>query len=171
MTIAVSVFVRPSRILLALVAGMSVGLSVCGALVFFALNDVLSLGSRTSLAAVCIGAGCTGFFLMASRRKAFRIDISGTGQIRLNDTIRGAVTRDGGGTGGEVVQLLSNSTLWATLLILRLQSDAGRVTVVPVFPDSLDRHDFRAVCVACRWIAAQNTRPAARVSRKNMLSD
>jgi toxin CptA len=171
MTIAVSVLVRPSRILLTLVTGMSASVSICGGLFFFAPHDVLSLLSLASLLTVCIVIGLTAFFLMCSGRKAFRIDISGTGQIRLNDTSRGDVLSDGGGTGSQIVQLLSNSTLWATLLILRLQSEAGRVTVVPVFPDSLGCDDFRAVCVACRWIAAQNIRSGASVSGKNLLSD
>jgi len=171
MTIAVSALIRPSRLLIVLVTGMSVGLTVCGVLLFVGFTDVLRYHARASIAAVCIIAGLAGFFLTCVRKKAFRIDISGTGQIRLNDTSRGVLTAEGGQTSGERVQLLSDSTLWPTLLILRLQSESGRVMVVPVLPDSLTRHDFRAVCVACRWIAAQNTRPAAEVARKNLLSD
>jgi toxin CptA len=57
---------------------------------------------------------------------------------------------------GEVMTLLHDSTIWTNLLLLRLQAAGGKITVVRVLPDCVSQESFRALSVACRWIAAQN---------------
>jgi len=167
MSIAVSAVIRPSRLMLALVALFSAVLFATAALLWLRLAGKIPDLSRAMLSLLCAGAGCSVFFIVGLRKKSFRIDISGNGQIRLSEyrptAVAGNADRcadiDGS---GEVVHLLKDSTLWPMLLLLRLQSQAGSVTIVPVFFDSTERRAFPAVCVACRWIAAQNTRPDAK---------
>ena len=162
--------------MLAIVALFSAVLFAVAALLCSRLTGKIPDLSRAVLSLVCVAAGCSLFFIVCRRRKSFRIDISGNGQIRLSEYRPKAVASnvdrcadiDGS---GEVVHLLKDSTLWPRLLLLRLQSQAGRVAIVSVFTDSTERHAFRAVCVACHWIATQNTRPVAKKSEKNSLVD
>jgi len=44
--------------------------------------------------------------------------------------------------------------MWPNFLLLRLRDGEGRVYNVAVLPDSLPGEAFRALSVACRWIAA-----------------
>lgn len=167
MSIAVSAIIRPSRLMQATFTLFSIVLFVTAALLWLRLTGNIPDLARSVLTLVCVGAGCAVFFIASARKKIYRLDISGNGQIRLSEyrptASAGKSDRcaDIGGS-GEVVQLLRDSTLWPMLLLLRMQSHTGRVTIVPVFPDSTERRAFRAVCVACHWIAAQNTRPAAK---------
>ena len=158
MSIAVSATIHPSRVQMLAVVGMLIVIEACAFLL--GADTALPLAMRTALSAVCAGTGLTAFLVFAVRRKAFRIDISGIGQIRLQEYRRGAAAALAGS--GEVVQLLGDSTLWPWMLVLRLQSQQGRVTEVTVLPDSLSRDAFRSVCVACRWIAAHNDRPVVK---------
>ena len=57
---------------------------------------------------------------------------------------------------GGLAQLLAGSTVWPNLLLLRLRLENGRVRTIPVLPDSVSRETFRALQVACRWVASHN---------------
>lgn len=52
------------------------------------------------------------------------------------------------------VDLMSTSTIWPWLLLLRLKSNNGEVTTVVILPDSLPPDSFRKLAVGCRWMAA-----------------
>ena len=82
MSIAVSALVRPSRLLALLSLMMGVVLLSAAALIERAADEPL----HHALAFVCAIA-CAGLLLFPLRvRKAFRIDVTGIGQIRLVDT-------------------------------------------------------------------------------------
>ena len=158
MSIAVSALVRPSRLLALLSLSMCIVL-LCTSLL---LARVADEPLHHALAIVCAIAGGVVFLFPLRRRKAVRIDITGLGQIRLVDTslvAEAGLTRLSAGN-GEVVQLLSGSTFWSSLMVLRLQSGSGRVTVLIILPDSIDGGAFRALSVACRWITASTSRNA-----------
>lgn len=167
MSIAVSAMIHPSRLMTRALILFGTVLCVVAVLLWLRLSGKLPDLARAVLTLVCASAACAVFFIALLSKKTCRLDITGNGQIRLSEYRPTASASnsdlyeeiDGS---SEVVQLLRDSTLWPTLLVLRLQSQSGRVTIVPVFPDSTERHAFRAVCVACRWIAAQNTRAAAK---------
>lgn len=167
MSIAVSAIIRPSRLMQVVVILFGAVLLATAMLLWLRLTCKIPDSVLGVLILVCVGEGCAVFFIASARKKSYRLDISGNGQIRLSEyrptTAASSTERRADIDGsGEVVQLLRDSTLWPMLLLLRLQSHTGRVTIVPVFPDSTERRAFRAVCVACHWIAAQNTRPAAK---------
>ncbi len=167
MSIAVSAVIRPSRLMQVVVILFCAVLFATAVLLWLRLTGKIPDSVLGVLTLVCVGAGCAVFFIACARKKFYRLDISGNGQIRLSEyrptasASKSDRCEDIDGS-SEVVQLLRDSTLWPMLLLLRLQSHTGRVTIVPVFPDSTERRAFRAVCVACHWIAAQNTRPAAK---------
>jgi hypothetical protein len=97
------------------------------------------------------------FTRLATNRKSLHIDISGIGQIRLAEHNELTAVLAGGANQspdyGEVLQLQAGSTLWPWLLILRLQSTDQKVLTLPILPDCVGVDDFRALSVACRWIA------------------
>src|SRR5438132_10768077 len=125
MSIAVSAVVKPSRLLLAMVGGMCLALIIAAGMIGLAESGKLSPHQRFLFAGICILIAFFGFFQAIRKRKTCRIDISGTGQIRLtqDDEIaafdRPEQCRDGE-EGGKLVQLLENSTIWPCLLLLRL---------------------------------------------------
>jgi hypothetical protein len=163
MSIAVSAVVRPSRWLLAAVAVICLCILAVGAAVGFEMVGELPFSSRAIIAGICGGIAVLGFFRAVCTRKTFRIDISGVGQIRLvedNDAAISSTTGQGPDQrgSGEVVQLMADSTIWPTLLLLRLKGQDRQITQLVILPDCIAADGFRALSVACRWIAAHNNR-------------
>ena len=143
-SIAVSAFVAPSR-------RLRIGLGVL-ALVHLgaALLALAVLPERLAFAFPCALIFLTAaLFLLygcASLTKTHRIDVSGTGAVRL--TVQQKV-----GTGSAVdataaVRLLPGSLFWPQLMLLRLGDAHGHEWVVPVWRDSLAPGEYRALRVA-----------------------
>ncbi|WP_034292070.1 protein YgfX [Herbaspirillum sp. RV1423] len=157
MSIAVSADIKPSRLLLIVMAAAAIVVALIGVIFAFALVGQLSFVFRISLAAACVVTATLAFWLVLRNRKAVWLHISGTGQIRLVEhhaTVRvkaGSQVMSGG-----LAQLLAGSTVWPNLLLLRLKLENGRVRTIPVLPDSVPKETFRALQVACRWVASHN---------------
>lgn len=173
MSIAVSILVRPSpglRLLHAAFCGCVIGSAWCCAGVWLPL--------------ACGGAGLVGLLGCTLDVKTQRLDISGTGQIRLthyqvdehvdeqldewiaewiaerkNERINEQEIKQQQGievnNGAEPLRLLPGSTLWPGLLMLRLGGAGGGIKVLAVLPDSVTRTGFRALALACRALAAR----------------
>jgi hypothetical protein len=169
MSIAVSALVRPSRLLAQLSVLMGAVLIVTAVWLEFVVDEPL----HHALAAVCASISVALVLFPLLSRKSFRIDITGLGQIRLVDTslVADAALTNPSASAGEVVQLLRSSTFWSSLMVLRLQSDSGRISVLIIFPDSMDGEVFRALSVACRWIAAHHFRDTAMSDEVSPRSD
>lgn len=156
MSLAVSALVAPSRSLrtvLALFALANIGASFVVAFV---------LPERFGGALFCAG-----FFLLAglfllhgcvSATKTHRIDVSGTGAIRL--TVQQEVGADAMASSGIVVMLLPETLVWSQLLLLHLGDAHGKRTVVPVLRDSLAPPDYQALRVALARLSGR-VAPAA----------
>ena len=150
----------PSRWMLTLVAALCVCASVIGGLIGMGLVGELSVLMRLICALLCVILACAGFVNMLRRRKIHHLDISGTGQIRLRLVVKAAsretlnIAPEAPNADGILVTLLADSTLWPHFLMLRLQDEVGRVHLLPILADGLSAESFRAVSVACRWIAA-----------------
>lgn len=157
MSIAVSADIRPSRLLLMLMAAAAAIVALIGIFFAFALAGQLSFVLRILLSSVCILVAGVAFWLVLKSRKSVWLHISGTGQIRLVEhhvaiqAAPGAQVMRGG-----LAQLQAGSTVWPSLLLLRLRLENGRVRTIPVFPDSVSKETFRALQVACRWVASHN---------------
>lgn len=161
MSIAVSAVVRPSRLLFTALLAMSIMVVAIGFSVALGLIGELQLALRLPLSAFSLFLGCFGFYHGIRYRKTLHIDISGSGQIRLSDTAcdrtcatanRPHVARQ-----GETVRLLNQSTIWPHLLLLHLQEKNGKVLIIPILPDCVSRDSFRALSLACRWVAARES--------------
>ena len=120
----------------------------------------LSVLFRVIAVVVSVFMACWAFNRSAANRKSLHIDISGIGQIRLAEHNElAAVLADGANQSlaiGEVMQLQAASTLWSYLLLLRLQGIDQKVKILPILPDCVEADNFRALSVACRWIATHN---------------
>jgi toxin CptA len=164
MSIAVSAIVQPSRLLYAMVAAMGAMVAVIGLMVGLGLIGDLNRLARLFMSASLVILAVFGFYHGIRHRKTIHIDISGVGQIRLTEMDAfgpcTSLNRPHVGDSTNMVQILSNSTIWSCLLLLRLRMESGKVTVLPILPDSVSRDSFRALSVACRWIAAHNNPPA-----------
>jgi hypothetical protein len=111
------------------------------------------------IALFCIGSSLFAFFYQFRPKKALRIDISGIGQIRLREYIEvdrvSDERQDITAISEEEYQMKEGSTLWSNLLFLQLVSSAGQTRNLRIFPDSVTSDEFRALYIACRWIAAR----------------
>jgi toxin CptA len=160
MSIAVSAVVQPSRLLFAITTSMCLVVALIGMTI--AVNGVggLSFLNRVIVAGVCFFSACWAFNRSTTNRKSLHIDISGIGQIRLAEHNELAAVLAGSANQtpafGEVLQLQADSTLWSFLLLLRLQSADQKVKILPILPDSVGADNFRALSVACRWIATHH---------------
>ncbi len=157
MSIALSATIRPSRLLAGLQFAMSaVLLSTSSWLLQSADPLGFSFSLQHVLAIICAIASFALIVQPLRRRTGLRIDVTGLGQIRLLETLPDA---EAGSTPwsdavGEVVQLRQGSTLWPSLMVLRLQAVSGRLTTLILLPDSVSDDAFHALSVACRWVAA-----------------
>jgi toxin CptA len=132
MSIAVSVIVRPSLVLRIAHAGLCSCVMASAAVCPGSVAPVL-----------CLLAGALAWLFGRPPAIARTLDISGVGQLRL------ALYQHI----GTASALLSGSTLWPHLLLLRLGDEAGRVQVLAVLPDSVAAVEWRALALACRAAA------------------
>ena len=158
MSIALSARVRPSQLWLVLQTAMgAVLLAVSWWLLRAAVAGGLPDALCYPLAIICATASFVLVTQALRPKTGLRIDVTRLGQIRLVETLpdaaAGSVPRSE--AVGEVVQLCQGSTLWPSLMVLRLQAVSGRVTTLILLPDSLSDDAFRALSVACRWIASR----------------
>lgn len=161
MSIAVSAIVHPSRALFAMVCAMCAGTAAIATLVAVGVIGELPVLARCLLSTVIIFLAVFGFYHGVWHRKILHIDISGAGQIHVAEVGSARPCRNENrphvGDGEVVVaSLLKSSTIWPHLLLLRLRAENGRITMVPILPDSVSRDSFRALSVACRWLAARS---------------
>ncbi|MFN5447690.1 MAG: protein YgfX [bacterium] len=160
MSISTSVVVRPSTYLSLALLAMGMLLLTCAAMLATSATDETALVFRQLLIVLCVVAAIYSFLSRARFRTIFIIDISASGVIRLRHTEQAALTQSTVQISdlqerGEIVQLQRDSTLWSMLLLLRFQSGNGLLHTVIVLPDSLDDASFRALTIACHWIASQ----------------
>ena len=137
-----------SLCLCAVAVGCAVGLGAVGELPFWL---------RVVCPIFCVAVACAGFSHLMLQRKIHHLDISGSGQIRLRSVRCDQQEKTDiaqRNIDGMLVVLLADSTLWPHFLLLRLQDEHGQVHALPILFDSLSTESFRAVSVACRWIAA-----------------
>lgn len=146
MSIALSVVVGPSRIHRLLLLGC--GLAQSGAA--FAVG--LAAPARFPLApwlALVLAATAAVLMRSAARTpKTHRIDISGTGELRV--TVQQDV-RDGQAAGSAAeapALLLPGSLAWPALVLLRYARPGLPVGVLTVWRDSVDPAAWRALAVA-----------------------
>ena len=158
MSIAVSADIKPSRLLLIMMATTAVILALIGIVFAFALVGQLSFIPRMALAAACALAALLACWQMRQNRQAVWLHISGTGQIRLVEHHAKVQAKAGSRVmSGGLAQLLAGSTVWPNLLLLRLRLENGKLRTIPVLKDSVSAETFRALQVACRWVASHNS--------------
>ena len=156
MSIAVSAFVRPSRTARLLLLGWS--LAQCAAAAAVGLAPA-RFGAAPWLAALLGGAGLILARAAALAPKTHRIDISGTGELRVTvqQDVRAPrpVQEVGGGAAGGAdeapLALLPGSVLWPGLMVLRLGGQEHRHTrpqMLAIWRDSVDGDAWRALAVA-----------------------
>lgn len=157
MSIAVSAVVQPSRVLIMMIGAMAIVVAAVGAAIGFGLVGDMAAAPRLLLAAFLVFLAFFGFYHGVHARKTIQLDISGVGQVRLTEVSSpGPCTTTNWPhvrTVEDVFRLMPNSTLWPHLLLLRLKAESGKTVTVPVLPDCVSRDKFRALSVACRWIA------------------
>jgi hypothetical protein len=153
MSIAVSAFVRPSRTARHLLLIWSLAHGAV-AIAIAAAPLPLRLGEPSWLAAILAGAGLVLAWTAARTPKTRRIDISGTGELRV--TVQQDVctprpdpcSAGGAGEAPAPLALLPGSRSWPGLMLLRLGAAHGRPHVLAIWRDSVDGEAWRALAVA-----------------------
>lgn len=158
MSIAVSAFVRPSRTARCLLLGWSLAhAAAAGAIAAGALPLRAGVGPWSAI--LLAGAGLVLARAAARTAKTHRIDISGTGELRVTvqqdvRTPRSVRLGADGGADEAVapLALLPGSVSWPGLMLLRLGVAHGQapapVRVLPIWRDSVDGDTWRALAVA-----------------------
>jgi toxin CptA len=155
MSIAVSAFVRPSCTARCLLAGW--GLAQCAAAWAVGWALPLRFAGAVPIASLLAAAGLILGGMALRRPKTHRIDISGTGELRVTvqqdlrvpRPVRHAPDGDVPGSDGAPLALLSGSVLWPGLMVLRLGgAKRGLPVWLPIWRDSLDREAWRTLAVA-----------------------
>lgn len=151
MSIAVSALVRPSRIqrLLTLAAALA-QLAAAGAT---ALAGPAAYRAAPLPALALALAGAVLLAQAARRPKMHRIDISGTGELRVTVQQGGCASVSGA---APAAILLPGSVVWPVLMLLRCRVPAAqcgpaaraRMQVVHVWRDGVDAASWRALAVA-----------------------
>jgi len=151
MSIAVSVIVGSSRIHRLLLLGCA--LAQAGAALAVGLCAPARFPGAPWLALVLAGTAAVLVRAAARPPKTHRIDISGTGDLRL--TVQQDVGLDGGdgvtGDGAAATQarLLPGSVAWPVLVVLHVGVPCAALPqVIPVWRDSVEPHAWRGLMVA-----------------------
>lgn len=144
MSIAVSALIAPSRSLRAILALFALACLGAAALIGLVLPERFIGAPFCAVSFLLAGL----FFLhgCVSATKTHRIDVSGTGTVRL--TVKQEMEANAVTPESNLVTLLPDTLVWSHLLLLHLKDAQGRATVVPVLRDSLAPLDYRALRVA-----------------------
>lgn len=166
MSIAVSAVVKPSKLLSLGVYIVCLTLLCMAAAVGAGRAGNFSTSIRWTLFAILVSSAAIAVSYIFLSRKTFHIDVSGIGQIRLKedisiDELKRQKEKQRKACSTEVVELMDGSTLWPYMLLLRLRAEDQRIRTLVVLPDCMDSQNFRALSVACRWIAAHNVHNAS----------
>lgn len=140
---------------------LQAGYGLCAVLAAFPLAGGHALGWPAALASA--SGGVFLLALLSCRRKPLTLDISPVGQIRLAEYKEKRAQKRAEAHGrqrGEArptppLRLLPGSTLWPSLLVLRLADGQGRVTEVLLQRGRCGSAAFRELAVACHAIAAR----------------
>jgi toxin CptA len=145
MSIAVSALVRPSRIQRCVWGGC--GLAQCVAALAVGLLAPERFLLTPVVALALAGAGAAVLRAAALRPKTHRIDISGTGDLRVT-VQQGVGGRDGDAPSDGGAVLLPGSVIWPMLMLLRHAVPGAAPQVLSVWRDSVDAAAWRALAVA-----------------------
>jgi toxin CptA len=151
MSIALSAVIKPSRLLLALVATECALAGLVGVLIASGVIGNLLLPVRAALATLCMSAAAYGMLRYCRGRGTIQLDIDANGQIRMAEIVASNINRI---SNPAPVQLLESTIIWSHLLLLRLRLASGSVRTIAILPDCVSNDTFRVLSVACRWIAA-----------------
>ena len=160
MSIAVSAVVRRSAMLASGLLVMSLACLAIGAAIALGMVGALPLAPRSLLGACCMLAAAAAVFEIVRPYVVRRILITPAGKIHLTDLVAHESVAGAGVSDLDAMdyQLLPTSTLWSFLMILNLRASDGAKVTLFVLPDTMTQASFRALCVACHWIAAHNIR-------------
>jgi len=158
MSIALSAFVRPSRTARRLLACWA--LAQCAAAVAVGFVAPVRFAGAAWIAALLACAGLVLASAALRRPKTHRIDISGTGELRVTvqqnvgapGPVRLARSKCIAGSEDSPLVLLPGSVLWPGLMVLRLGASGvaphAASSWLPVWRDSLEVDTWRALAVA-----------------------
>ncbi|PUA20086.1 hypothetical protein C7W93_09915 [Glaciimonas sp. PCH181] len=155
-SVAISARVAPSASLFAMVTLQAIAVASIGMLLIVGEigHFVPVIGVVLGLVSVLISVW--GWLGYRRTRRPIRIVITGNGQISIAELATNTVVgADAAFHAPVIAHLLSGSTLWAHLLLLRFQLGNGRIKSVVILPDCIPEDVFRALSVACRWIASR----------------
>lgn len=147
MSIALSVQLKPSRILSRLSIGIYLSANIAVMLAVVAYAMPLWLKFVTPLVALVLSSLSLAGFLRGQQPVV--IHIFDNGRIILR---RFNIPRLAGQ--GIPVKLLDKSVLWPQLLSLHLQAEDESRHRLLILPDSTDAESLRALSVALHWIAS-----------------
>ncbi len=163
-SIAISIAIAPSRLQTILFAGAALFCTLLALALGSGQVGELAVIARMAIALSPAIAAVMAVRLLRKKNRWYRLDISGSGQIRLSLLAEPrSVPCHQGSAATEPVRpilcrLATGTTLLRPLLLLRLQQQSGRIITLAIFRDSVSEDGFRRLSVACRWVVAQNYR-------------
>ena len=161
MSIAISTTVKPSTQLSVVMCAFCILIAAGGLMIGIGLLGDWPLQQRVFIGAASVICPLFALLHYRRQRKYYRIAISDSGTIRLAVYAKSQLSE---GVSWDAVCLLDGSILWSGMMLLRLQSESGKTHVLRILPDTLSQHEFRALSVALRWIAARVEEPRDAVS-------
>jgi len=140
MSIAVSALVRPSLIQRCVWGGCGLAFLASALVIGLAVPAHVRLAPLVAVALAAAGSAVLGAAVL--RPKTHRIDISGTGDLRVT------VQQDVGLPPEGNAVLLPGSVIWPLLMVLRHATPGTEPGVLCVWRDSVDAAAWRALAVA-----------------------
>lgn len=157
MSIAIQKLLQPPLPIIAAVRIICSGFLFLAVAVGFEFGVEMVPQQKIFTIAVCLIASFCGIYYSCRLVKSFYISISSHGSIAL--TIGVSASGDeaiNAGSGPQAAELMAGTTVWPSLIILRLQLADGRIVCIPVIKGFTDEQSFRILAVACKWILRQN---------------
>jgi hypothetical protein len=167
MSIAVSARIKPSRAVRLLLGAGAIGLLAAALAVGLVAPDDFIAAPLQALALAAAGTALLGSALAPA--KTHRLDISGTGELRVTvqqDVGGQAVDGRAGETVRDVTQtLLPGSFVWPMLIGLRHAVPGARARTLLIARDSVDAATWRALVVALAVVGRAGVRTTDATTR------
>ena len=160
-SIAISVSIKPSRLLKIALAAMVLLSILVSSSIAFNLVGQLNTVMRSVLTVIGLVAAAKFCAELLKQRHTVALDIRGTGEIKLRatlpnvkDDIRAVIDA----SPAVVCSLAAGSVITPVILVLRLADNHGNINTLLIFTDSVTGDAFRRLSLACRWLVGHQKR-------------
>lgn len=158
MPFAQVISVRRSRVHSLLMLGMAAFCLVTAGLMPTGKIGAFAFGSSYWIPLVLVVLALCLIFKWYRMPAGYRLSVTADSHFHIMPDTQHPVDADT----QEQWEMLADSTIWTSVIILRLQTESGRKKTLVIFPDAVEADAFRNLYTACNWRLMHLRTPSSR---------